>query len=52
MYGIKEVDITEPKCRISFPQLDVLTDELMGDWDRCKTKITTTCLCVCGVCDS
>ncbi len=50
MVGIKESDITEPRCHICSPQSDVLTDELMDDWDHHDPEVTsrtTTCLCVC-----
>lgn len=49
MIGIKESDITEPRCHISSPQSDVLTDELMDDRDHHDPEVTSrtnTSLCV------
>ena len=51
MIGIKETDITEPRCQDSSHQLNLLTDELMDDWDHTDPEVTGrtgTCLhCVC-----
>lgn len=41
------MDIMEPRCHISSLQSNMLTDELMDDWDRDPevTARTVTCLC-------